>query len=351
MPNKYIIVNATALDKSGALSILKQFISNIPISQHNWLVFTPPNISFASNKQNVRLEPITGVKPMYKRLWWDAFGLKRWLKNHHIEPKAAVSLQNTGFRVGRKVSSFIYYHQPIPFFPFKWNPLKQEHRTLWFYKYIYPFFVKLFLRKDTRIFVQLDFIKKGFSNKFNHSGDLIEVFSPSVIAPSVCETKNFLSEKISFFYPATNFFYKNHRIIFDALRHSEISADVYFTITPSEEEPQDNRIHYLGSIPYEKVCKMYNMCDALLFPSYIETYGLPLLEAAMTGMPIIVADLPYSREVLKGYSGAIYVNHNDPIAWALAMKDISKGKRFAPIEISNRKGWTDLFNSIISNIN
>lgn len=351
MLKKYIIVNATALDKSGALTILIQFIDNIPDEKYNWLIFIPEKVRLSSKKNNVRLEPISGVKPMHKRLWWDAFGLKKWLTSHKIDPIAAISLQNTGFLTGKKIPSFIYYHQPVPFFPYKWNPLKKEHKTLWFYKHIYPFFVKLFLRKDTKIFVQLDFIKKGFTKRFKHNVDLIEIYSPTIASPPISNSEAINSKKIKFFYPATSFFYKNHRVIIEALKHTDIDADFYFTTQETELITKDYRIHSLGTLTYATVCDMYNGCDALLFPSYIETFGLPLLEAAMTGMPIIAADLPYSREVLYGYEGVTFVKHDDPVAWAKAMQDIKKGMRFNPIDISNRKGWPDLFNSIILNIN
>lgn len=350
MINEKIIVNATALDKSGGLSILKQFVDSIPDNGYKWLIFIPENITIANPNTNIRLEKISGVKPLHKRLWWDAFGLKKWLKNNSITSLASISLQNTGFSVGKSVPSFIYYHQSIPFYPYNWNPFKKQDRPLWFYKNIYPFFVKLFLKKDTKVFVQLDFIKEGFANRFNHPKESIEVFSPGVISPSFskCDKKDV--EKLKFFYPATGFFYKNHRIIIDALKQTDIDADFYFTAHKSEIGAKDARIKMMGPIPYTKVCDMYNDCDALLFPSYIETYGLPLLEAAMTGMPIIAADLPYAREVLDGYEGVIYAKHDDPLAWAEAMQKIKKGKRYNPIDISTRKGWPDLFKSILSNI-
>lgn len=351
MLNKYIIVNGTALDKSGALTILIQFIDNIPDEKYNWLIFIPEKVCLSSKKNNVRLEPISGVKPMHKRLWWDAFGLKKWLRSHNIEPLASISLQNTGFSVGYRTPSFIYFHQPLPFYQNKWNPFKKQERLFWFYKNIYPLFVKLYLRKDTRIFVQLDYIKKGFTKRFKHSQDFIGIYSPSVTPPPNSNSERLNSEKKTFFYPATPFFYKNHRIILDALKYTDINADFYFTTHDEDIPSEDNRIKNLGSLTYAKVCDMYNGCDALLFPSYIETFGLPLLEAAMTGMPIIAADLPYSREVLDGYEGVTYVKYDDPLAWAKAMQDIKKGMRFNPIDISARKGWSDLFNCIISNIN
>ena len=344
--NNYIIVNATAIDCSGALSILQQFVENIPMDSRKWLLFVSPAVSISSTNPNVRIEPINGVKSMFKRLWWDAFGLKKWLKRHEIEPVASVSLQNTGFNVGKKVPSFIYYHQPLPFYPYRWNPLKKQERTFWVYKNIYPFFVKLFLRKNSKIFVQLEFIKDGFSKKFKHPKELINVYSPEVYLNCAKSTGNEFNDIKELIYPAMPYFYKNHIVIEDALKFSDEKFEIIFTIDSDSLENKDRRIKYIGTQSYQTICNLYQTCDALLFPSYIETYGLPLLEAALTGLPIVAADLPYAREVLSGYEGVTFVKYNDPQKWAKALECIKKGQRYKPIDISSRSGWSELFKSI-----
>ena len=346
--NTFFIVNATALDNSGGLSILRQFVANIPSNNRKWLIFVSPLISINSENRNVRIEPIKGVKSLPKRLWWDTIGLKKWLKKNEIKPIASISLQNTGFNVGKTVPSYIYYHQSIPFSDFSWNPFKRKERTFWFYKNIYPLIVKLFLKTDTRVLVQLDYIRKGVAKKFNRSETLIDVFIPSVtILPPPPREHLSSSETFQLLYPAMPHFYKNHSVIDEALKYTDIDASVLFTLKEGSTIFKDKRIRLIDTQSYENICKLYYTCDALLFPSYIETFGLPLLEAATTGMPIIAADLPYAREVLDGYEGVTYVQYNDPQAWAKAIENLEKGKRFKPIDISNRPGWKELFEQIL----
>jgi glycosyltransferase involved in cell wall biosynthesis len=52
---------------------------------------------------------------------------------------------------------------------------------------------------------------------------------------------------------------------------------------------------------------------ALLFPTHAEGFGLPPVEAAALGTPVIANDLPVLREVLG--DAAVYLNVNDPYAW------------------------------------
>ncbi|MCH5247553.1 MAG: glycosyltransferase [Muribaculaceae bacterium] len=344
--NNYIVVNATAIEGGGALSILKQFIENIPLDDNKWLIFISDKIHLDKFNENVRIEKISGVKSLFKRFWWDLIGLRKWLRNNKIIPIAKVSLQNTGFLVGKDIPSFIYFHQSIPFYNKKWNPLIKEQRTLWFYKNVYPIFVKMFLKKETIIFVQLDYIKKGFSNYFKHPLKNIVVVHPVI---KINKTDNFPLKKegIDLFYPTSNFFYKNIVVLIEALSNTSNNIKLYLTL---KDDCNNDKIEYMGPLTFNEVCGMYESCDALVFPSYIETYGLPLIEAATRGVPILAADLPYAREVLSGYEGVKFIPFNNADAWRCEMEKLEKSKRYKPFDVSNRPSWKELFEKINKNI-
>lgn len=345
-----VVVNATALDASGALSILRQFVANIPDDGTKWTVFISPVVDIPCDNTNIRIEKIEGVKGLARRFFWDTFGLKKWLKAHNITPSACISLQNTGFRAGNKSTKhFIYFHNSLPFSKQCWNPFKKQERPLWFYKHIYPCFVKLYLRKRTRVYVQLDYIKQGFINRFHHSSDEIKVFTPDVtLKTSLRPNITLEHDSINLFYPATPLFYKNHRVVAEAVNQSP--AKIKFYTTTSEQNLGSDSAVQLGLLQASEVQWMYRHCDALVFPSYIETFGLPLIEAALTGMPVLAADLPYAREVLAGYEGARFIPHDKPEAWKDAILSLEKGKRYPPVDLSSRPGWVDLFHDIINNI-
>lgn len=337
-----IIVNATALDQSGALAILKQFVAAIPQNDIKWIIFISEKVVITTQQHNINLEPIPGVKSLYKRFLWDSFGVKKWLKKNNIIPIASVSLQNTNFRTGYKIHNYIYYHQSIPFFDKKWSPFKANERTLWFYKNIYPFFVAVFLNQRTEIFVQLEYIKNGFVKRFKIDEDRVHVISPSFILPNkdIVEKIDLPLKTINLFYPATNHFYKNHKVLYDALNYDSNCTYALYTTLPES----------MGLITFDKVLQMYKSSDALVFPSYIETFGLPLIEAASFGLPIIAADLPYAREVLDGYEGVVYVKYDDPYMWRNALSMLKKKETYKAFAPKNRATWKDLFDLILKEI-
>ena len=355
MHKNTIVVNATALDASGALGILRQFVDNIPVAtQYRWVIFSSDKVDVVSNNPQVDIVPISNVKPLVRRFLWDAFGVKRWLSQRKIVPIATISLQNTGFNCGYNVPNFIYYHQSISLLNFRWNVFNKEQRSLWFYKNIYPVFIRLFLRDTTEIFVQLEYIKDLFAKKFGVKDEKIHVISPTVYIPQDRSIEDITldEERINLFYPATPFFYKNHSVLVNAIKSANNTSKLYFTCNPGEIVNNTNdRIEYLGRISYERVLSMYKSCDALVFPSFIETYGLPLIEAATLGVPIIAADLPYAREVLEGYDGVMFVSHDNVSGWAEAISKLEKGLRYKPMQMKNRSSWEKLFSIIDRRIN
>jgi glycosyltransferase involved in cell wall biosynthesis len=50
----------------------------------------------------------------------------------------------------------------------------------------------------------------------------------------------------------------------------------------------DKRIQFVGFVPQEKQTDFYNSLDLFVFPSKIEGYGLPIVEAMACKKPVIV---------------------------------------------------------------
>jgi glycosyltransferase involved in cell wall biosynthesis len=57
------------------------------------------------------------------------------------------------------------------------------------------------------------------------------------------------------------------------------------------------QIHILGEVPYAEIKQYYAGADLFVFPSYLETFGHPLLEAMASDVPTVAADIPCFREI------------------------------------------------------
>lgn len=81
----------------------------------------------------------------------------------------------------------------------------------------------------------------------------------------------------------------------------------------------NEKIRYRGSVPYGKLPELYSNADAFIFGSTCETFGMVLLEAMASGLPVICSNHSSMRETLQ--ENALYF---DP----LNSKDTERVVRF-----------------------
>jgi glycosyltransferase involved in cell wall biosynthesis len=62
-------------------------------------------------------------------------------------------------------------------------------------------------------------------------------------------------------------------------------------------ETRRHQVHVLTDCSDEDLRAFYSVCEAFVFPSIYEGYGIPLLEAMQCGAPIVASDIPTSREL------------------------------------------------------
>lgn len=77
---------------------------------------------------------------------------------------------------------------------------------------------------------------------------------------------------------------------------------------------------FLHAVTDEELAGLYRGCSALVYPSRMEGFGLPPLEAMAYGRPVIVSDIPVFRE-LFGHA-PYYVELGDSASWKVAMSEL-----------------------------
>jgi glycosyltransferase involved in cell wall biosynthesis len=74
----------------------------------------------------------------------------------------------------------------------------------------------------------------------------------------------------------------------------------------------------LPHCPDEEVARYFRHARALLFPSFVEGYGMPLVEALASGLPVIASDLGVFRELAGDVPD--YFSPIDGLGWAQAIE-------------------------------
>lgn len=111
-------------------------------------------------------------------------------------------------------------------------------------------------------------------------------------------------------YPAQLWRHKNHLRLLQALHRirCEAEASIPLVLTGAEfeaapairafirEHAMSAQVFILGKVPYPHLKALYKQATYVLSASLHESNCLPVLEAAASGSPLIVADIPANRE-------------------------------------------------------
>lgn len=102
----------------------------------------------------------------------------------------------------------------------------------------------------------------------------------------------------------------------DAVRiAAERIPGLRLAMTGTPEVKYGDHVKMLGRLSDEGLCAAYNACRAWIFPSELEGYGLPILEAMSCGTPVIATPAGAAPELI-GEGGGVLVPHGDPAAMA-----------------------------------
>jgi len=149
----------------------------------------------------------------------------------------------------------------------------------------------------------------------------LKKFASSVkVAPFVTERESAgssfkhdaLDGTYEFIYIASGDVHKNHKNLLDAwvcLAQEGFFPELCLTIDeylfPSLIEliakytsQYGLRVDNLGVLTHGEVMELYRKSKVLIFPSLLESFGLPLLEAKAAGLKVVASELDYVRDLL-----------------------------------------------------
>jgi glycosyltransferase involved in cell wall biosynthesis len=91
-----------------------------------------------------------------------------------------------------------------------------------------------------------------------------------------------------------------------------------------------DRVCFVGDVPNPRVPELIQQSRVLVFPTWCESFGMPLAEGLAMGAPAVAADIPACREV--GDDAAMYYATGD----AHSLADCISDARGASDEIAQR---------------
>lgn len=345
---KVIIISAINLRSGGTLSILNDCLKYLDnsLSQEYKIIALVHKKSIIIETKNIEyLEFSKSISSYFKRLYYEYIHFKKislklkpylWLSLHDITPNV-----NANIRA-------VYCHNPTPFYKIKFKDFLMDYKFglfCLFYKYLY----KINISKNNYVIVQQEWIRDEFVKMYNIN-ECIVAYPVLEIKPKKSNFNNLEKKSlITFIYPAFPRVFKNFEVICEASMHLTKMGihnfEVLLTIDGTENKysryifnkyKSNNNIKFIGLQTREKLFELYEKADCLIFPSKLETWGLPITEFKQFNKPIILADLRYSYETVGKYDKVIFFEPNDYLNLAKIMKDYIEGNLF----FKSHEGYT-----------
>ena len=299
-----VMVVDIAASSGGGLTILNEYYNQAKQDLKNEYIFLLSD-NYLDETNNIKILCLKKYKKWINRLIFDFFKGKKMV--NEIKPDLILSLQNT-IIFGVKNKQSLYVHQAIPFQKVKkFSLFKKKERKLAVIQIFIGFLIKKSIKKADNVIVQTNWMKSALIRECKINKNKIIVQRPKISIISTNKGNNKKKGKCIFFYPASGALYKNHIIIYkavDILKGKNINN---FEILLTINGKNTDNIKYLGKIERNVVINEYHN-SILLFPSYIETFGLPLLEARECNSTIIASNTEFSHEILDNYDKAVFFN-------------------------------------------
>jgi glycosyltransferase involved in cell wall biosynthesis len=116
--------------------------------------------------------------------------------------------------------------------------------------------------------------------------------------------------------------HKNHRVLGPAmskLRQARPDVRLFATL-PAGYVDESEGIVCLDHLDDQALSAAYSAAAVLVFPSLVESAGLPLIEGMSFGVPVVVADRPYAHDMCG--DAALYFDPNDAAGLAARLLEL-----------------------------
>ena len=361
---RLIVISAVNLRSGGPLFILHDLLNYLDssLASSYKIIALVHSKSIVPDTENIQyIEYPKSVKSYLYRFYYEYFYFYKLSKE--LKPYLWLSLHDISPRVNATIQA-VYCHNSSPFY-------KLTKKYFFFdinfslMNLLYKFIYKINIQRNNFVIVQQNWLKDEFQKMFDVKN--IIVANPNIDISIPTNIKKNLNDKKVFFYPSFPRVFKNFEVICDAVSKIDEKYDdkfeVLLTIDGTENEYAKmiyekykylKNIKFIGLQSREKVFEIYAQSDCLIFPSKLESWGLPITEYKLFNKPILAADLTYAHETVGNYNKVNFFKPDDAQMLSKHIVDFLEGKLdFLNHSSKNQGGlksssWSKLFDILLN---
>jgi glycosyltransferase involved in cell wall biosynthesis len=364
---KRLVISAVNCTEGGILSVMQDCVSSVCRDYGDlWDIYV-----LANNRSLVGTTVANVLEfPLAKKSWTGRLK-HEWLHfrrlSIQLDPDVWLSLHDMSpnVRARRRV---VYCHNALPFYSMRLRDIVLDWKFSLFCVF-YGWLYAININSNEFVIVQQDWIRKEFRNRYKVK--TVIVAHPEGIGwnPVGVGLRSATSgQQITrFCYPCFPRVFKNVEVICKAARILYESGDSSFEVVLTVEGTENAyargvfklysdipNLRFVGKLSREDVFELYQQSDCLIFPSKLETWGLPITEFKATNRPILVADLHYAEETVGSYAKVGYFDPDDAKKLAELMLGVMIGNPGAVrpqiarnIEMPYASSWSELWKLIL----
>lgn len=368
---KNIVISAVNIRKGGTLTILRsclEYLSGEAQRQNFRVTALVHDRSLCPYPGIDYIEMPRCTRGWSRRLWAEYVTMKRISREIAAEKGPIdlwLSLHDTTPRVEAR-SQAVYCQTSFPFLKWRMRDFRMDFKIplfAMFTRYAY----RINVHRNSHLIVQQQWLRDGLSRLLGVDSGRFIVAPPErdISVPDVTPRR---FEIPTFVYAATPDCHKNFETIVRAAAMLEKAMgagrfQVIFTISGTENRyarwiarqcAGHESVRLEGHMDRPTLFATYAGSDCLIFPSRIESWGLPVSEFMNYGRPMILADLPYAHETAAGARQAAFFEPNDASALKELMANViqSDFSRFRPVAVTpdcdSAGSWREIFRRLLN---
>lgn len=109
----------------------------------------------------------------------------------------------------------------------------------------------------------------------------------------------------------------------------------------TKENGLSKRVHIISNVPFNDLPALYQSADIFVYPSRFEGFGIPIIEALYSGVPVVAATGSCLEEA--GGPNSIYIHPDDITGMVNAFKRILTNPNIQKVMIENGKIFVKRF--------
>ncbi|MCQ2146058.1 MAG: glycosyltransferase family 4 protein [Bacteroidales bacterium] len=364
-----IVVSAVNVRKGGTLTIQRdclQYLSEL-VKGGDYKVYAlvhNKNLCYYDGIDYIEF-PNT-IKGWSKRLWCEYVTMKKmskeigpvylWLSMHDTTPNVIAEKRA------------VYCQTSFPFYKWSYRDFYFDYKIALFAMFT-RFAYRVNVHKNNYLISQQQWFRHGLSEMLSVPESQIVLCPPQRKVTEVVPEELNLDVPI-FFYASTPDCHKNFETLCEASRllEKELGKGKFkVVLTLSGDKNRYDRwlkkkwgnvdsIEFAGFMSKERLYGYYKQAAALVFPSKVETWGLPISEFMdVSDRPIILSDLPYAHETACGKNPVSFFSPTNANELKQRMKEVLDGNLSSfqsnkPTEALSPKAssWKELFEILLN---